>query len=216
MRNKAIGDLLKTPGFDPKIIFDVGANVEFVNHFRPERVYAFEPIGAAYQALDMVRVGFPVVETHQLALSDRPGRLEMTSNAASTGNRMLQPGERARGEIEAVTVETGDGFCAAAGVDRIDFLKVDAEGHDLKVLVGFTGMLRDWKVDVLQVECGLSPENDVHVPLDAFTRFLAPLGYRLFGLYGVSRRIHRLPHRRQAMYGDAVYVADPDRLWAAA
>jgi len=38
-------------------------------------------------------------------------------------------------------VTTVDAYCAAQGIERVDYLKVDSEGHDLAVLQGAAGML---------------------------------------------------------------------------
>ena len=60
--------------------------------------------------------------------------------------------------LKAVTydgrVVRGDEYCREAGIDRIGFLKVDVEGHEIEVLDGFGRMLTDGKVDVVQFEFG--------------------------------------------------------------
>lgn len=46
----------------------------------------------------------------------------------------------------------GDEFCQENGIDHIDFLKIDTEGHDLNVLRGFGGMLTSGAISVIQFE----------------------------------------------------------------
>jgi len=69
------------------------------------------------------------------------------------------------------------------GSGQIDFLKVDAEGHDLDVLVGFSRMLQAGKVRYVQVECGCSPDNLRHIPYDRIASFMFAFGYRLYGIF---------------------------------
>ena len=50
--------------------------------------------------------------------------------------------------------QTGDEFLAAQGIEHVDYLKVDAEGHDLSVLKGFRQARTTGVVDVVQFEFG--------------------------------------------------------------
>ena len=90
-------------------------------------------------------------------------------------------GGEARGE--AVQLKTLDSFCEQEGIPGIDLLKIDTEGRDLEVLEGAEGMLSREGIGVVQVEAGLSPENDLQVPLDAVRTEFEKHGYRLFGFY---------------------------------
>ena len=78
---------------------------------------------------------------------------------------------------------SGDAFCAGRGIRKVDFLKIDAEGHDFEVLKGFAQMLCRAEIDMLQVECSLNRDNHRHVLLEEVKPFLEGLGYRLFGLF---------------------------------
>lgn len=87
-------------------------------------------------------------------------------------------------EYEQVAVNTGDAFLAKAGVPAVDFLKIDTEGHDLKVLIGFTAALQRKAIRFLQVEAGMNCTNLRHVPMHDFMQFLEPLGYHLYRVIG--------------------------------
>ena len=51
-----------------------------------------------------------------------------------------------------VTCVTGDEQLDSLGIQKLDFLKVDAEGHDFEVLLGFAKSLESGRIDVVQFE----------------------------------------------------------------
>ena len=213
MRNYVLRELMKrAPDFQPSTIFDVGANVgqsvgEFREAYPAARVFAFEPVKASFDELAASVEGDENVRALHLGLSRSPGELVMTANGTSTGNRVLLPTER-RAEVETVGMTSGDDFCTEEGIDDVGFLKIDAEGHDVEILVGFSGMLRERRVEYVQVECSFSPLNTYHVTFAQLSDFMFSFGYGLHGVFGLKRRMPRLGTRRGALFGDAVFVRD--------
>ena len=55
---------------------------------------------------------------------------------------------------EPLELTTIDDFCRENGFERIHFLKIDVEGHELAVLHGAESMLRDGRIDFIQFEFG--------------------------------------------------------------
>jgi FkbM family methyltransferase len=213
MRNKVLHSFRgRTPEFDPQIILDVGANIgqssaEFREHCPRARIIALEPIAAAFATLEGRFATDPQVQSFQVALGRANGTSKMVSNGASTGNHIVAA-TAAGSNIEDVKIAAGDSFCRDLGIDQIDFLKIDTEGHEIDVIVGFSEMLRLRKIDFIQVECGLAPENTYHVPFSYVSAVLFSYGYRLWGLFGLSHRMPRLGTRRGALFGDAVFVRE--------
>lgn len=158
------------------IALDVGANIGQTAErlkaegYAPASIHCFEPCRASYAKLV---ANHPDVHAHRVALGDEPGQAMLTNERRPSCNRISPKG------AEVVTVVTGDDWCAEHGVDRVHLLKVDAEGYDLKVLVGFGAMLRGKRAGRVRVEAGMNPGNRTHVPLRAFLDHLEPLGYWL-------------------------------------
>lgn len=210
MRNKVIRELQTQAWFPGKVIFDVGANIgqsakEFTDGFPEARILSFEPIPAAYTELVRATTTTPKVETFQIALGSQVGTLTMTSHGASTGNRVIASAA-GKSDVDTVPATTGDRFCEERRIPQIDFLKIDTEGHDLEVVRGFEGMMRRRQITLVQVECGFSPENNRHISFETMNATFLPLGYRLWGVYGLTRRLGRAT-TRGAAYGDAVYIS---------
>jgi len=55
---------------------------------------------------------------------------------------------------EKVEMKTIDCFCEENNIKRIDFLKLDVEGNELKVLEGAKGIIKSGNVDFIQFEFG--------------------------------------------------------------
>ena len=151
------------------IIFDVGANVgEFskacLDAFGQRcLVHAFEPSPATFALLSQAlgtapqialhRLGFSNSEREDLLYSSEPG-----STIASV-HRLDRPIRPFRDEFtETISLTTIDRFCATAGLPRIDFLKLDIEGHELFALRGAADMLANGRIKFIQFEFG---ENDI-------------------------------------------------------
>jgi FkbM family methyltransferase len=111
---------------------------------------AFEPIPSK---ADWLRRRFPEVEVFEVALADREGEATFYVNTKATGFSGLQRhGEH--GEHEALTVRTAR-LDALLGDRRVDFIKLDVEGGELRVLQGATGVLERHRPRIL-LECTAS------------------------------------------------------------
>jgi FkbM family methyltransferase len=163
-------------------IFDVGANTgqsarEYLTRFPSARVFSFEPVESSYRELVKSQGANRRFSAHRIAFGASAGQARMTVDGSSDLARFSEDG------TEVVNVETLDGFCTQHAVERIDLLKVDTEGHDLEVLEGARSMLSDQRIQLVQVEAGMNPDNRLHVPFEALKAFLEKQGYLLFGVY---------------------------------
>ena len=186
------------PTLKVRTVFDIGANVgltakEMALGFPKATIHAFEPVGGTYEMLEDAVREQPRIKCAQMAFGDMRSVVRMEAKAGWVKSKISDVGS-----VE-VEVHRGDEFCASQGIERINFLKIDTEGYDLKVCQGFESMLKAGSIDLLQVECGLNSTNKLHVPFQAFRDYLDPLGYMLFKLYDQAG----WPVRR----GDAVFIA---------
>jgi FkbM family methyltransferase len=177
------------PGFAPALVFDVGANVgrsvaDFLGAFPRADVHAFEPVSTTYEKLLANVAGDPRVHAHRLALGRQTCQVHMTHKPQSPTNRVLVAPTRAQlRKCEQVAMMPGDDFCRQERKEHVGMLKIDTEGHDLDVLIGFRNMLSQLRIDLVEAEVGMNRENTFHVPFEAVRQFLEPLGYRLFHIY---------------------------------
>ena len=168
-------------------IFDVGANVGewsigASKKLKPKKLFAFEPIPHTYEMLTK-NIGDLEVFPQKIALSNFTGELEMnfsteksylSSSISNVGNPSFQ---RA-----ICKVQTGDEFCNIFNIGIINFLKIDTEGNDFKVLKGFEGKIRSNEIRLIQFEYG--PFSIVSKDLlKDFYDFLNQYGYIIGKIY---------------------------------
>ena len=73
-------------------------------------------------------------------------------------------------------VDLGDDYCIRAEISRVNFMKIDVEGWERYVLLGFQKMLESKQIDALTWEYGYSSADSNWVTRD-FYAFLSNYGY---------------------------------------
>lgn len=140
------------------VVFDVGGGIgtyAMVAARRGARVHVFEPWGPNVATIERNLTANGLrerVTVHAVAASDRCGTaaLRVGGNAFET---RLGDAERGTGD-HAVPTTTIDECCARSGVDAIDLLKVDVEGHEDHVFAGAEAMLARGAVRLIVFEAG--------------------------------------------------------------
>jgi FkbM family methyltransferase len=175
-----------------RVVFDVGANrgdwTELVLTLNPAlELHAFEPAAASFRVLAGKRLP-PAVRINNFGLGDREEQrtLYQLGPHAESELRSLYRREGLEADMglvatdpgEQVRIATLDGYCAANGVTQIDYLKIDTEGHDLRVLRGAQALVARRAIRFIQFEFG-APNIESRDLLQDFFGFFAGSGYQL-------------------------------------
>jgi FkbM family methyltransferase len=128
---------------------DVGANIGYFTALSSKlvgpngRVVAFEPSEKPYGALIRVFGRCPNVECLNIALSNSESQLTIYVPPQSCGNHDPSVHRYCSGMEEVrVPARRLDSLAEELGIEKIDFLKIDVEGHELSVLAGAESLLR--------------------------------------------------------------------------
>ncbi len=140
------------------VIFDVGANVGqwatalLAQPGHPPELHMFEP--SSYSHAKATEALGGQAQVHALAFSSQPGEAELQIVKDGAGVNSLVPVDDGASitATEAVVVETVDRFCEQRDIRTITLLKIDAEGADLSVLQGASGMLGRGEIAIAQFE----------------------------------------------------------------
>jgi FkbM family methyltransferase len=140
-----------------RVAIDVGANVgawsACVLDAAPEvRLIAYEPSTSACAAFR--RRHDDRVEFVEAAVADQPGELDFFEEPEAGETSSLV--RNARGRRRSVRVVTLDDELQRLDIDRVDLLKIDAEGYDLHVLRGARRALEAGRIAAVQFEYNAS------------------------------------------------------------
>ncbi|MDH3660454.1 MAG: FkbM family methyltransferase [Alphaproteobacteria bacterium] len=174
---------------DNSVVLDIGANqghwsraLLAVAGDRIERIYGFEPMAEHREALgELDGERFELVAE---AIGAKPGTVPIYAHRpgasiASVYNRDVAHYGMTFSELAAVPMTTVDRFMERRGIDHVDFMKLDIEGHELAALEGAEIALSEGRIGALSFEMG-GCNIDARTYLKDFWSFLHPRGFRLF------------------------------------
>jgi FkbM family methyltransferase len=156
-----LGRYLASLRVDP-VVLDVGANRGhyslLVLAIKPNaKVIAFEPNPELASLLD--GIGNPRLKVIHVACSDFDGEATLYTNGQEQGSGIAtmlpesldlhQVVKVVQHKVPALRLE---GFLRQQGLERIDLLKIDTEGHELKVLAGLGTAIERRTIGCVQFE----------------------------------------------------------------
>ncbi|MBW4551826.1 MAG: FkbM family methyltransferase [Aphanocapsa sp. GSE-SYN-MK-11-07L] len=168
------------------VVIDVGANAGIYSFSTAARVgetgrvVAVEPFPQCVDLLIQTcqQNQFTWVDIYAGAASDREGQIYLSLHQASELNEVVAEAsteDLAAGKVQAVPCATLDSLCDRYNLQRVDLLKIDAEGHELQVLQGSLQILKEFAPIILYENIAGSRGGNVPV-----AEFLQAHGYQLF------------------------------------
>ncbi|MEX1190559.1 MAG: FkbM family methyltransferase [Brumimicrobium sp.] len=176
------------------VVFDVGANIgavssDFTTEFPNVKVYSFEPIESTFDLLKRNLAHLKNIKTFQIAFGEQQEKIEIELNPESYSpqNSLLNKANNTSEKTEVIDVRTIDVFVKENGIDIIDFLKIDTEGYEEKVLRGAEKTISSGKIKMIYLEVGFSYKNKNNSNFLSLYKTLEEFGYSFFGLYEISQ-----------------------------
>lgn len=179
------------------VIFDVGANIGewsvLMQKYQPQaRLFLFEPSQECVAQLFAKHI--PNATVIGKACSHQSGTADFYAASPTDGSASLH----ARGEsyfadstykVSQVPTTTIDEIMHLEGLEAIDFLKMDVEGHEYSVLEGAAEALKNRRIRALSFEFGGGNINS-RIFFRDFWNLLTSSGFQIYRVTPCGRLLH--------------------------
>jgi FkbM family methyltransferase len=155
---------------------DIGANIGNHSIFFSKifkKVYSFEPHPKIYPILKYNTKDIKNKKTYNFGLSDKKKNVLMTDGDHLGGSSIKKIGKR------KVRIDKLDNIFK---YKKIDFIKIDVEGHELEVLKGGQKLL-NYNSAILNIEFNIKDFN----PKNKIIRFLKKINYKFYYYYEIDK-----------------------------
>ncbi len=187
--------LIKELVSDQSVVFDIGSNVgaylyAFEKIVQPGNIYGFEPNQNLFLNLKKL---FGKINLLNIAISDVSENAELKipiiNNVAyeARGTLNLDFKEIDENDFTLINIkkESLDNYVLKNGISKLDFIKIDVEGHEFQILKGAINTLKQFKPTLL-----IEIEQRHHkFPISQIDDFLLELGYSKYFFLKKENRI---------------------------
>lgn len=208
------------------VVFDVGANfglmtLQFAKLVPSGKVYAFEPTFYAMTKLkrnlelnpDLER-RIVVVQSFVSSMTSAEPDLKAYASwkvaGEVEGDQHRVHGGTAK-STDGVGAVSLDDFCGTNEITRLDFVKIDTDGHELEVLKGAQEVISKFRPTVI-FEIGIYVMRERDVDFSDYLKFFGALDYSLFNsgnLKGIDADNY---DKHIPLKGTIDILAKPDKL----
>ena len=191
----------------PKIIFDVGANIgqyaEMAHAACPNaRIFSFEPVSSTYDLLSKNLASNNQVECIQKGLFKESKKISIHIYPGNEHSSLHDIKGVAYDVVKKEEIETitGDQFIAEKGIEKIDLLKLDVEGAEMDALVGFASALSNKQIRLAQFEYGYINITSKILLADYYD-FFEKYGYIIGKIYPKTVEFKKYEHKHEDFIG---------------
>ena len=181
------------------IIFDIGANVGLLTSSYRKKyptaiIHAFEPHPEAYKTLCEKFVNDPFVITNNCGVADKSGILQFNIANQSESSSFVtfsndSPYVNGIGLNTLNTINVGvtsiDNYCKEKNISHIDFIKLDVQGYESKVLLGAVRMFTNKSIHTIQSEIVFRNFYETSSSFYEIEACLVPYGFTLRSIFDI-------------------------------
>lgn len=186
------------------VIFDIGANIgewsKYCLKISPlVELHLFEPSLFTYNQL-LKNTWSQNVHLNNFGLGEKEEVLSLHIFDDASGMNSLYARKGIEQiqimKTELVKICTIDDYCNQNSIQKIDFMKIDVEGHDLWVLKGAKQMMTEKRISMIQFEYG-GCNLDARVYLRDIWELLQTYGYKLCKIH--PNKLHYIKAYQQEL-----------------
>jgi FkbM family methyltransferase len=190
------------------VIFDVGANIglyslSYAILYQNANIFSFEPHPNTFSKLQTsINLNKDLktrIKIFNIGLSNRNGFLDISIPTSSQHPRYDPEKNILDSELCSIhgegdhkikcSFETLDNFCHHNGIKKIDFIKIDVEGHEYEVLEGAEKSIESTK-PIICIEYNEITRTLSNYDNESFEKFFRDRGYTIYGLeYGWAHKL---------------------------
>lgn len=167
-----------------RTIFDVGCNIgewsRMTRRYHPvSDIHLFEIVPQTFSKL---------ISNNMLDANMFPNSFGLSDKLATVDLKVVADNDRVSTSVLNLAHDNsfyltglgvpGDTYCQMHNISHIDFLKIDTEGHEYRVLEGFHSMLQQEQIKIIQFEYGYISILTKKLLVD-FYELLTPLGFQI-------------------------------------
>ena len=176
------------------VIIDAGANfgvmsLQFANIATEGKIYSFEPTHyalAKFRRNLELNPGLAVrIEVVNSFLSDKTVQnadIKAYSSWKLNNEKSVEMHPEHLGAVKSsdgVGSVTLDDFCSSRQLQRLDFIKIDTDGHEYKILSGAKEAIKKYQPQII-FEIGLYVMEEKGIDFSFYTNFFKDLNYNMY------------------------------------
>jgi FkbM family methyltransferase len=136
-----------------------------------KEVHAFEPDEVNFRCLERNFIDAANVVLNNVGLYFKNMTMKLNISASSVEHSLLMPDDGPPVAVREIKVCCLKDYCVSRGIQRLDFVKIEAEGVELEVFDGLEG------ISPQKLAIDVSPERNGESPADEFRDRLSARGY---------------------------------------
>ncbi|PCI07112.1 MAG: hypothetical protein COB73_08790 [Flavobacteriaceae bacterium] len=170
---------------DKSVFVDLGANLGLFSLYASQlvgekgQVISFEPFKKNYEALsDNVSINNLLnIQIENLAIGEKDSFVNLYYDSNEMNLGMVSTSYIDNAYVEKINVITLDSYFEQNSISRLDFIKIDIEGHEYKALLGMNDILIRFHPTIL-IE--ILNNADVSINKKNIYNYLENLGYKKY------------------------------------
>ena len=216
-------DILKNNLSNDPIIFDIGANKgqsieKYLKIFKNPQIHSFEPIKSEIDILKKKYKHNNNIYLNDFALGEKNEFKDLNITAKSDNSSFNKINldtdwVKIRSEqnnttinnyvekIEKVKVITLDEYVKSKKIEDIDFMKIDTQGYEDKILEGSLETIKNNKISIIQTEIMFDDNYNKYLNFIDIEKYIVPYNFRIVGI----NMVHDNMFSGLAFSGDIMY-----------